>query len=134
RLRRRRVPVLGGGVRRGAPWHRDRVFASRYRISPIRLGRARLPPVRRPGGLTRSRRGGLGERGGADAPQRAAGRVPELCRFPVRAARPWRRDPTLVRGAGGLALATLVLKEKLPAGRAAGAAVVVAGLAVIGAD
>jgi drug/metabolite transporter (DMT)-like permease len=35
---------------------------------------------------------------------------------------------------GGLALATLVLKEKLPAGRAAGAAVIVAGLVVIGAD
>src|SRR6266849_406634 len=35
---------------------------------------------------------------------------------------------------GGLALATLVLKEKLPARRAAGAAVIVAGLAVIGAD
>src|SRR5262249_20709249 len=35
---------------------------------------------------------------------------------------------------GGLVLATLVLKEKLPAQRAAGAAVIVAGLAVIGAD
>src|SRR5262249_21475616 len=35
---------------------------------------------------------------------------------------------------GGLALATLVLKEKLPARRAAGAAVIVAGLAVIGAE
>jgi len=35
---------------------------------------------------------------------------------------------------GGLALATLVLKEKLPAARATGAAVIVAGLAVIGAD
>ena len=35
---------------------------------------------------------------------------------------------------GGLVLATLVLKEKLPARRAAGAAVIVAGLAVIGAD
>jgi drug/metabolite transporter (DMT)-like permease len=35
---------------------------------------------------------------------------------------------------GGLALATLVLKEKLTAGRAAGAAIIVAGLAVIGAD
>ena len=35
---------------------------------------------------------------------------------------------------GGLVLATLVLKEKLPASRAAGAAVIVAGLAVIGAD
>jgi drug/metabolite transporter (DMT)-like permease len=35
---------------------------------------------------------------------------------------------------GGLALATLVLKEKLPARRAAGAALIVAGLAVIGAD
>ena len=35
---------------------------------------------------------------------------------------------------GGLALAKLVLKEKLPAGRVAGAAVIVAGLAVIGAD
>jgi drug/metabolite transporter (DMT)-like permease len=33
---------------------------------------------------------------------------------------------------GGLALATLVLKEKLPAARAMGAAVIVAGLAVIG--
>ena len=35
---------------------------------------------------------------------------------------------------GGLALATLVLKEKLPAQRAAGAAVIVAGLGVIGGD
>jgi len=35
---------------------------------------------------------------------------------------------------GGLALATLVLKEKLPTQRAAGAAVIVAGLAVIGGD
>jgi drug/metabolite transporter (DMT)-like permease len=35
---------------------------------------------------------------------------------------------------GGLVLATLVLKEKLPASRAAGALVIVAGLAVIGAD
>jgi drug/metabolite transporter (DMT)-like permease len=35
---------------------------------------------------------------------------------------------------GGLALASLVLKEKLPIGRALGAAVIVAGLAVIGAD
>jgi drug/metabolite transporter (DMT)-like permease len=35
---------------------------------------------------------------------------------------------------GGLVLATLVLKEKLPAQRAAGAAVIVAGLGVIGAD
>jgi drug/metabolite transporter (DMT)-like permease len=35
---------------------------------------------------------------------------------------------------GGLALATLVLKEKLPARRAAGAAVIVAGLVVIGGD
>jgi drug/metabolite transporter (DMT)-like permease len=35
---------------------------------------------------------------------------------------------------GGLALATLVLKEKLPARRAAGAAVIVAGLGVIGGD
>jgi drug/metabolite transporter (DMT)-like permease len=35
---------------------------------------------------------------------------------------------------GGLALATLVLKEKLPARRAAGAAVIVVGLAVIGGD
>jgi len=35
---------------------------------------------------------------------------------------------------GGLALATLVLKERLPARRAAGAAVIVAGLAVIGGD
>ena len=35
---------------------------------------------------------------------------------------------------GGLALATLVLKEKLPARRAAGAAVIGAGLAVIGGD
>jgi drug/metabolite transporter (DMT)-like permease len=35
---------------------------------------------------------------------------------------------------GGLALATLLLKEKLPARRAAGAAVIVAGLAVIGGD
>jgi len=35
---------------------------------------------------------------------------------------------------GGLVLATLVLKEKLPAQRAAGALVIVAGLAVIGAD
>jgi drug/metabolite transporter (DMT)-like permease len=35
---------------------------------------------------------------------------------------------------GGLALATLVLKEKLPARRGIGAAVIVAGLAVIGAD
>jgi drug/metabolite transporter (DMT)-like permease len=35
---------------------------------------------------------------------------------------------------GGLVLATVVLKEKLPAQRAVGAAVIVAGLAVIGAD
>ena len=35
---------------------------------------------------------------------------------------------------GGLVLATLVLKEKLPVQRAAGALVIVAGLAVIGAD
>ena len=35
---------------------------------------------------------------------------------------------------GGLALASLVLKEKLPIGRALGTAVIVAGLAVIGAD
>jgi len=35
---------------------------------------------------------------------------------------------------GGLALATLVLKEKLPARRAAGAAVIIAGLVVIGGD
>ena len=35
---------------------------------------------------------------------------------------------------GGLALATLVLKEKLPARRAAGAAVIVAGLSVIGSE
>jgi drug/metabolite transporter (DMT)-like permease len=35
---------------------------------------------------------------------------------------------------GGLALASLVLKEKLPTGRVLGAAVIVAGLAVIGAD
>jgi drug/metabolite transporter (DMT)-like permease len=35
---------------------------------------------------------------------------------------------------GGLVLATSVLKEKLPARRAAGALVIVAGLAVIGAD
>jgi drug/metabolite transporter (DMT)-like permease len=35
---------------------------------------------------------------------------------------------------GGLMLATLVLKEKLPAYRAAGAAVIVAGLAVIGGE
>src|SRR5215470_8347770 len=35
---------------------------------------------------------------------------------------------------GGLVLATLVLKEKLPAQRAAGAAVIVAGLGVIGAE
>jgi drug/metabolite transporter (DMT)-like permease len=35
---------------------------------------------------------------------------------------------------GGLVLATLVLKEKLPAQRAAGATVIVAGLAVIGGD
>jgi drug/metabolite transporter (DMT)-like permease len=35
---------------------------------------------------------------------------------------------------GGLLLATLVLKEKLPAYRAAGAAVIVAGLAVIGGE
>jgi drug/metabolite transporter (DMT)-like permease len=35
---------------------------------------------------------------------------------------------------GGLALATLVLKEKLPARRAAGAAVIVAGLGVIGGE
>jgi len=35
---------------------------------------------------------------------------------------------------GGLVLATLVLKEKLPTSRAAGALVIVAGLAVIGAD
>jgi drug/metabolite transporter (DMT)-like permease len=35
---------------------------------------------------------------------------------------------------GGLALATLVLKERLPIGRTLGAAVIVAGLAVIGAD
>jgi drug/metabolite transporter (DMT)-like permease len=35
---------------------------------------------------------------------------------------------------GGLALASLVLKEKLSIGRALGAAVIVAGLAVIGAD
>jgi drug/metabolite transporter (DMT)-like permease len=35
---------------------------------------------------------------------------------------------------GGLALATIVLKEKLPARRAAGAGVIVAGLAVIGGD
>src|SRR5262249_47013019 len=35
---------------------------------------------------------------------------------------------------GGLVLATLVLKEKLPTQRAIGALVIVAGLAVIGAD
>jgi drug/metabolite transporter (DMT)-like permease len=35
---------------------------------------------------------------------------------------------------GGLVLATLVLKEKLPARRAAGGAIIVAGLAVIGAE
>ena len=35
---------------------------------------------------------------------------------------------------GGLVLATVVLKEKLPAQRAAGAAVIVGGLAVIGAE
>jgi drug/metabolite transporter (DMT)-like permease len=35
---------------------------------------------------------------------------------------------------GGLALATLVLKEKLPAGRVIGAAIIVAGLAVIGGE
>ena len=35
---------------------------------------------------------------------------------------------------GGLALATLVLREKLPARRAAGAAVIVAGLGVIGGE
>jgi drug/metabolite transporter (DMT)-like permease len=35
---------------------------------------------------------------------------------------------------GGLALASVVLKEKLPIGRALGAVVIVAGLAVIGAD
>jgi drug/metabolite transporter (DMT)-like permease len=35
---------------------------------------------------------------------------------------------------GGLALASLVLNEKLPIGRALGAGVIVAGLAVIGAD
>jgi drug/metabolite transporter (DMT)-like permease len=35
---------------------------------------------------------------------------------------------------GGLVLASLVLKEKLPVGRVIGAAVIVAGLAVIGAD
>jgi drug/metabolite transporter (DMT)-like permease len=35
---------------------------------------------------------------------------------------------------GGLALATLLLKEKLPARRAAGAAIIIAGLAVIGGE
>jgi drug/metabolite transporter (DMT)-like permease len=35
---------------------------------------------------------------------------------------------------GGLLLATFVLREKLPAGRAIGAAIIVAGLAVIGAE
>ena len=35
---------------------------------------------------------------------------------------------------GGLMLATFVLREKLPAGRAIGAAIIVAGLAVIGAE
>jgi drug/metabolite transporter (DMT)-like permease len=35
---------------------------------------------------------------------------------------------------GGLALATLVLKEKLPAARAAGATIIVIGLALFGAD
>src|SRR5215831_8642668 len=122
RLRRRRVPVLGGGVRRGAPWHRDRVFAGRHCISPLRLGRARLPPVRRPRGLTRSRRGGLGERAGADAPQRAAIAFLSYAGFLfVPLAHGGVIQPSCV-ALGGLALATLVLKEKLPARRAAGAA------------
>src|SRR5258708_13902512 len=95
RLRRRRRTVLGGGVRRGAPWHRDRVFAGGHRISPLRLGRARLPPVRRPRGLTRSRRGGLGGRGGADAPPPAPPRIPALFPVPCRAPRPLPRGPTL---------------------------------------
>src|SRR5207244_8548727 len=61
RLRRRRRTVLGGGVRRGAPWARARVFASRHRISPLRLGGARLLPVLPPRGFPLPRWEGLGE-------------------------------------------------------------------------
>src|SRR5262249_56056833 len=75
RLGGRRGAVLGGRVRGGAPRHRGRVFAGRHRVSPLRLGGACLPAVGRPCGLARSRRGGLGQGGGADARRRAAARV-----------------------------------------------------------
>src|SRR5262249_49316875 len=126
-LRRRRGAVLGGGVRGGAPRYRSRVFARRHRISPLRLGGARLPAVRRPRGLTRSRRWGAGAGGPPLAFLSYAGFL-----F-VPLAHGGVIQPSCA-ALGGLALATLVLKEKLPTQRAIGALVIVAGLAVIGAD
>src|SRR5215475_5430464 len=134
RLRRRRGAVLGGGVRGGAPRHHGRVFAGRHRVSPLRLGGlAFLPFVARAGlrdlggvgwakGVALTLVGGpplafLSYAGFLFVPLAHGGVIQPSC-----------------AALGGLVLATQVLKEKLPARRAAGAAVIVAGLVVIGGD
>ena len=98
-LRRGRGAVLGGRIRRRAPRHRRRILAGRHRLSSLRLGRAGVPAAagpRRPAG---SRRGELDESHPADAGGRIAAGPVQLCRLPVRAARPWRSDPAVLRRA-----------------------------------
>ena len=110
-----------------------RIFAGRYRTSPLCLGRFGFLPVlcaRWVPGLPRSAL----EKPAAHARRRSAARAFQLCRLFVRAACAWRRLQPAMRAVGGLLLARLVLKEKLPAQRAAGALIIIVGLGVIGGE
>src|SRR5262249_31546768 len=130
RLRRRRGAVLGGGVRgRAAGFSPADIVFHRF----VWAGLVFLPLVARDGlrdlgglgwakGVALTLVGGpplafLSYAGFLFVPLAHGGVIQPSC-----------------AALGGLLLATVVLKEKLPARRAAGAAVIVAGLAVIGAD
>ncbi len=98
-VRRRRGAVLGGRLRRRAPRHRRRLSPTDIAFHRfVWVGLVFLPLVARDG---------LADLGGvswrtrrvADARRRAAARLVQLCRISVRAARPWRRDPAVLRRA-----------------------------------
>jgi drug/metabolite transporter (DMT)-like permease len=130
----RRGAVLGCRLRCGPSWHFRRVSARGYRAASFRLAGFLFLPF-----LARA---GLQDLGGVGWGRSALLTVtggPPFAHFSyagflfVPLAHGAVIQPSCA-ALGGLALATLLLKEKLPARRAAGAAIIIAGLVVIGGE
>jgi hypothetical protein len=98
-VRHGRRPVLGGGLCSSPPRDGHRPFARRHHPAPLRLGGPRVSSISRTRWAGGPGRGRMAQGSAAHAARGTDILLFLLCRVPVRPARPWRRDPALLRSA-----------------------------------